>query len=133
MTTFLSALAAFLAHLIVAIMLMALFLLAFTSVTPHREVELIRKGNASAALGLAGAMLGYAIVLSRAVVISAGIGEAAVWGVIGLAVQLAGHYALNLLIPRIGSQIEAGDIAAGTMTAATAVTLGLLNAAAMTP
>lgn len=131
--TFLSALAAFLAHLGVAIALLALFLVAFTMMTPQHEVAQIRKGNVAAALGLAGAMIGYAIVLSRAIAVSTGIGEAAVWGLIGLAIQLAGQYALNLLIPHIGAEIEAGSLTAGIMTAATAVTLGLVDAAAMTP
>lgn len=131
--SFLSALAAFIAHLAVSLALLALFLAAFTAMTPQREVDLIRRGNAAAALGLAGAMVGYAIVLSRAVAVSGGIGEAVVWGVIGLAIQLGGQYALNLLIPRIGAEIEGGSLTAGVMTAATAVTLGLVNAASMTP
>ena len=131
--TFLSALGAFLAHLAVALVLLGGFIAAFVALTPQREIELIRKGNVAAALELGGAMIGYAIVLSRAIIVSAGLGEAVVWGLIGLAVQVGGQYALNFMIPRISSEIEAGSLAAGIMSAATAVALGLLNAASMTP
>lgn len=131
--TFLAALGAFLAHLVVSLALLAAFVAIFVRITPQQEFALIRKGNVAAALELGGAMIGYAIVLSRAVVVSAGIGEAIVWGAIALLIQIAGYYAMNVVIPRIGSEIEAGSLTAGIMSAATAVTLGLLNAACMTP
>lgn len=79
MMDFLGALLAFLAHLVLAIVLTAIFLMAYVRTTPHAEHELIRKGNAAAALGLVGALVGFAIVLSRAIMVSQGIGETLVW------------------------------------------------------
>ncbi len=131
--TFLSALGAFLAHLVVALGLLCGFIAAFVHATPQHEIALIRQGNVAAALELGGAIVGYAIVLSRAIVVSAGIGEAIVWGLIGLVIQVGGQYALNLVVPRISAAIEAGTLSAGIMTGATAIALGLLNAACMTP
>lgn len=133
MFEFLTALLAFLAHLALAIVLSAIFLVAYVRTTPHQEHELIRKGNAAAALGLMGALVGFAIVLSRAIVISHGIGETLVWGGIGLVVQVAGHWALSRFLPRLYAAIEEGDMAAGVMKAGIAVALGMLNAASMTP
>lgn len=133
MLEFLMALLAFVAHLALAIALSAIFVVAYVRTTPHQEHELIRKGNAAAALGLIGALVGFAIVLSRAIVISHGIGETLVWGLIGLVVQVAGHWALSRFLPRLYAAIEEGDLAAGIMKAGVAVGLGMLNAASMTP
>ncbi len=133
MAAFLVAFFAFLMHLAVALLLTGVFLLAYMRSTPHQEYEQIAKGNAAAALGLVGALIGFAIVLSRAIVISQGIGEVILWGLIGLAVQAAGHWALSRWLPRLYASIEDGDMAAGIMKAGIAISLGLLNAASMTP
>lgn len=130
---FVAALAAFAVHLAVAIGLTVAFIAAYCWLTPHQEVQLVRSGNAAAALGLMGALVGFAIVLSRSISISTSIGETVVWGLIALIVQIVGHYALRLLLPKLHMDIEGGSFAAATVTAGTAIALGLLNAASMTP
>jgi putative membrane protein len=80
-----------------------------------------------------GALVGFAIVLSRAIVVSHDIWETLVWGLIALVVQAAGHWALSRYLPRLYAAIEEGDMAAGVMKAGVAVALGLLSAASMTP
>ena len=94
---------------------------------------MIRKGNAAAAIGLGGAMIGFALVLSRAISFSTGLGEVILWGLVGLIVQVAGHWVLSRFQPRLYEAIEEGDMASGVMKAALAITLGMLNAASMTP
>ncbi len=133
MMHFLELISAFLLYLAVSLALVATFIAAYTRSTPHPELELIRKGNTAAALGLAGAMIGFALVLSRAISFSSGIGEVVLWGLIGLIVQVAGHWVLSYVQPRLYQAIEDGDMASGIMKGALAITLGLLNAASMTP
>ena len=130
---FLTAVLAFLGHLAVALAMTALFVWAYMRSTPHEEMQLIRSGNAAAAIGLCGGLIGFAIVLSRAITSSGWVGEVVVWGLIGLAVQVAGHFLLSWFMPRMYLAIGEGDIAAGVFKAGVAITLGLLNAASMTP
>jgi putative membrane protein len=130
---FLTALVAFLGHLVVALVMTALFLWAYMLSTPHDEIRLIRTGNAAAAIGLGGALIGFAIVLARAITSSNWVGEVVIWGAIGLAVQVAGHVLLSRLMPRLYAAIDEGELAAGVFKAAVAVSLGLINAASMTP
>ena len=132
-TSFLMALGAFAAHLATTLVLLLAFTALYCLATPYSELKLIRQGNTAAAVGFGGAMIGFAIALSRAVMISGGIGETIVWGAIALAVQLAGHFLLGRFLPNLSRDIEQGGVAAGTTLAATAITLGLLNAACMTP
>ncbi|MFM9943564.1 MAG: DUF350 domain-containing protein [Hyphomicrobiaceae bacterium] len=133
MMHFLGSIGAFALHLAVGLGLIGLFLFAYSKSTPHDELALIRKGNAAAAFGIGGAMVGFAIVLSRAIGFSENIGETVLWGLIGLLVQIAGHWVLSRAMPRLYTAIEDGDISAGFMKAAVAISLGLVNAASMTP
>lgn len=133
MMHFLASIGAFALHLAAAVALTGLFTLAYMRTTPHQELELIRRGNAAAALGLGGALIGYAIVLARTISFSEWIGETILWGLIALAVQVIGHMLLSRFMPRLYVAIEEGDLAAGIMKAAVAITLGLINAASMTP
>lgn len=130
---FLSSIGAFALHLSAGLIVFGLLVLAYMKTTPHSELELIRKGNASAALGIAGAMIGFAIVQSRAIAYSEWVGETVLWGLIGLVVQVAGHWLLSRFMPRLYVAIEEGDIAAGVTKASFALALALLNAASMTP
>lgn len=130
---FLTALAAFVGHLLLGLVLVGLFIGVFTWLTPLEEIRLIREGNTAAALGLMGATIGFAIALSRAISVSNGIAETLVWGVIALVVQVAGHYALRLLEPRLHVAIEQGSFTAATMTGGMGIVMGLINAASMTP
>lgn len=132
-TAFLSALAAFGAYLALAVIITALFLLLYVRSTPHDEFALIRQGNAAAAIGLAGAIIGFTLVLANAIRISHGLGETLVWGLIGLVVQVAGHWLASRLVPRLYQAIAEGDTAAGILQASFAIGLGMLSAASMTP
>jgi putative membrane protein len=133
MMHFLSSIGAFALYLTVSLMLMTGFIFAYLRSTPHDEFEQLRKGNTAAAIGLAGALIAYAMVLSRAVGFSTDILELILWGLIGLAIQIVGHHVLSRFIPRLYVAIEEGDLASGIMKAAVAVTLGLINAASMSP
>ena len=133
MMHFLASIGAFLAYLMTALGLVAAFAVAYLRSTPHDELGALAKGNAAAAIGLGGALIGFAIVLSRAIGFSTGLVEVVLWGAIGLAIQVLGHVVLSTFVPRLYGRIEDGDIAAGIMTASVAVTLGLINAASMTP
>ena len=131
--TFLTAVGTFGVHLLAGVVLMIVFLVLYMRATPHEEVKLIRDGNTAAAVGLAGAILGFAIALSRSISISSGIGETIVWGLIALLVQVGGHYLVRLMFPDFQSEIEKGSMPAAVILATTGVALGLLNAASMTP
>jgi putative membrane protein len=120
-------------HLGVALASLGFYVLAYTRSTPYEEIALVRKGNVGAAVALAGGLIGYAIVLSRATTYSTGIVDAVVWGLIGLVIQIAGHRALSLALPRLYTDIEDGELAPAIVKAGLVIALGLLSAASMTP
>ena len=122
----------FLAYFACALGLLAVFVAAYSAVTPHSEWALIRAGNTSAALALSGATLGFCLPLASAVAHSAGLLDMLVWAVVAGVAQVLTLLALRLLLGNLWGAIERGEMAAGTVVAAGSVAVGLLNAACLT-
>lgn len=132
MTQSLTGLPAFLSYFATAIGLLAVFLLAYLWITPYREISLIREGNTAAAASLSGAMIGFVLPLSSAIVHSVSLLDMAVWGLIALIIQLLAYLIARLLLPNLARDIPTGQIASGVFLAALSLAIGLLNAACMT-
>ncbi len=123
---------AFLLYLVAAFALVAIFIVLYTLLTPQREIALIREGNAAAAVSLGGAILGFAIPLSKSISQSRDVLDMVVWAIIALAVQLAAFFLSGVVISHEAKRISEGDLAAAWYLAFTAVGAGLINSACMT-
>ncbi|WP_248751109.1 DUF350 domain-containing protein [Pseudomonas sp. MWU15-20650] len=123
----------FVTYILGAAVLFALFQFIYTRITPHEEFELIRSGNVSAAVALGGAMIGFAIPASNVIAYSISILDFVVWAVIAAVVQLLAFMVTSLVLKGTSERIKKGELAAGIYVAAVAVSVGMLNAACMTP
>ncbi|KAA0985998.1 DUF350 domain-containing protein [Pseudomonas sp. ANT_J12] len=123
----------FVAYIIGAAVLFALFQFIYTRITPHKEFELIRSGNVAAAIALGGAIIGFAIPASNVIAYSISILDFVVWAVIAAFVQLLAFLMTSLVLKGTSERIRNGEIAAGIYVAAVAISVGMLNAACMTP
>lgn len=130
--TLLAGLPAFLAYVATAIALIALYLTVYVSATAHREITLIREGNAAAAIALGGSLMGYATPLSVAIHESASIPELLIWGAVALLLQIGAYGLVRLLLPDLSRRIATGEHASGILLAAASLAIGLVDAAAMT-
>ena len=123
----------FVSYILGAAVLFALFQLIYTRITPHKEFELIRSGNVAAAIALGGAIIGFAIPASNVIAYSISILDFVVWAVIAALVQLLAFLVTSLVLKGTSERIKKGEIAAGLFVAAVAISVGMLNAACMTP
>jgi len=123
----------FVLYILGAAVLFALFQFIYTRVTPHKEFELIRSGNVAAAIALGGAIIGFAIPASNVIAYSVSILDFVVWAVIAAFVQLLAFLVTSLVLKGASERIKKGEIAAGIYIAAVAISVGMLNAACMTP
>lgn len=112
--------------------MLVIFTFIYTQVTPHNEWKLIRENNTAAAIGLGGALIGYALPLASAMAHSVSLIDFLIWGVVALIVQLLAFFLVRLVFPQIVTRLEAGETAAATAYAAISVAAGVLNAASMT-
>ncbi|MGE8149450.1 DUF350 domain-containing protein [Pseudomonas frederiksbergensis] len=123
----------FVSYILGAAVLFALFQFIYTRITPHKEFELIRSGNVAAAIALGGAIIGFAIPASNVIAYSINILDFVVWAVIAAFVQLLAFLMTSLVLKGTSERIRNGEIAAGIYVAAVAISVGMLNAACMTP
>ena len=102
-------------------------------ITPHRDVSLIRAGNTAAAIAFAGTLIGLALPLHAAVSHSADLIDACVWGAIATGAQVLAYLLAHLAVPSLTRQITDNIVSSGIFAAGISISIGLLNAAAMTP
>lgn len=119
-------------YLGVSAALLALFLTLYLWATRHDEIGLIRAGNASAAISLSGAMIGFCFPLAKALAQAASMPDLVLWAGLALLVQLAAYGVANLVIPGLSHKIEQNMLAAGIVVSALSIASGMLSAAAMT-
>lgn len=130
--TSLETLPTFLAYFALAVGFLAVFLVIYTSLTPHPEWTLIRHGNTAAATSLVGAALGFCLPLASAVAHSVGLVDMAVWAGVALAIQILAFLTLRLVLGDMCGAIARGEMAAAVMLGGGSLAVGLLNAACLT-
>lgn len=121
----------FLAYFAVAIVLVLIFVRIYTWATPQDELALIKANNPAAALAFGGALIGFALPLSSAITHSLSLLDCAVWGAVALFVQVLTFVVLRVAVKQLPERINQGEIATGIFVAATAIAVGLINAACM--
>jgi putative membrane protein len=130
--TSLANLPGFLAYFATGIVLLAAAVAVYMRVTPHDEMALIRAGNAGAAIGFAGAIIGFTLPIASAFAHSVNILDAAVWSVVALVVQLAVFFAVaRVLGGGWRAAMERGESAGAILKAVVAIAVGMLNAACL--
>ncbi|QXI31656.1 MULTISPECIES: DUF350 domain-containing protein [Pseudomonas] len=133
MSLHLDAVMGFVLYLLVALLVFGLYACLYTWMTPHKEWTLIRAGNVAAATALGGALIGFAIPAASAIAHSVSLVDFLVWALIALVAQLLAFGLVSLLIRGLSARIAKGELAAAILSAAISISVGLLNAACMTP
>lgn len=129
---YVTGLPAFLAYFGTGALLLVVFAVLYSLVTPHRERPLIAEGNAAAATAYLGALIGFSLPLTSAAANSVSIVDFIIWAAIGGVVQLAAFGAASAAQRGLSARIAEGQMAAGLWAGGIALVVGLLNAACMT-
>ncbi|TAG84785.1 MAG: DUF350 domain-containing protein [Burkholderiales bacterium] len=122
----------FLIYFGLALALLVAFSLVYTTVTPYKELKLIRDGNTAAAISLSGAMLGFALPVASTVINAVNLVDMVIFGVVATVVQLVVFMIARMLLPGLTGSIADGNVAKATFLAAISIAVGMLNAAALT-
>jgi putative membrane protein len=77
-------------------------------------------------------LIGYTIPLAKAVSQSEGMHDMLLWSGVAVVAQVVAYGITRLLVPTLSSDVKEGRTAAGIFIAAMSISIGLLNAAAMT-
>ncbi|WP_291296686.1 DUF350 domain-containing protein [Elioraea sp.] len=103
----------------------------YARLTPYHELELVRGGNVAAAITLGGALIGLAMPVGATLARSLSVADILVWGAVATMMQAAAFGLANLLLRELPARVERGDIAAALVAAAVQLSVGIVNAGAM--
>jgi putative membrane protein len=99
--------------------------------TPMKEMELLRNGNASAGLALAGVIIGLAIPIASALATSLSLFDLLIWGVVALLMQLLAFRIVDLLLKDLPQRIENDEAGAAILLIAVKVSSAMIIGAAL--
>ena len=99
--------------------------------TPHKEIRLIREGNAAAAVSLAGVMVGLSIPLAVSLNASTSMVEIGLWGVATIAVQLLAFRLVDMVLHGLPKRIADDEMAAAALLVGAKLATAIILAAAM--
>ena len=118
-------------HAAVTLVMLIAGTAVYAMLTPHKEIALIRDGNAAAAVSLGGVMVGLAIPLSVSLNASTSVLDIFLWGVATIAVQLLVFRLVDLVLRGLPQWIQDGELAAVALLVAAKVVTALSLAAAV--
>jgi putative membrane protein len=124
---------AFAVYFIAAMLLCVAFVFSYTTFTPHHELDLIRAGNAAAAIEVGMSLIGFSAPLASAIYHAGSLLDLLIWGVVALVTQLVAYQLARLAHRNLAAGIAKNDMASGIFVGCVSVTAGILSAACMIP
>nr|WP_308605982.1 DUF350 domain-containing protein [Massilia sp. DJPM01] len=118
-------------HLATAVAMVMAFFVIYTRLTPFNEVALIRGGNHAAALSLGGALIGFSLTIASALLHTRDYYQFLEWAAGAMLVQVLAYNIATRLLKMSKDQIEADNAAFGGLLGAISVSIGLVNAGAL--
>ncbi|MDP3175088.1 DUF350 domain-containing protein [Phenylobacterium sp.] len=118
-------------HAAVTTLILFLAVTLYVLLTPHREIRLIREGNAAAAVSLGGVLVGLAIPLAVSLTASTSVVEIGVWGVSTVIVQLLVFRLVDIVLRGLPQRIQEGEVAAAALLVGAKLATALIIAAAV--
>ncbi len=118
----------------ISIGLLLLFKFIYALITPHDEWKLVKEEqNTAAATGFIGAVIGFAIALSGAIINSQYLLDFVIWGAVALVAQTLAFLIVRFIfMPKLVQRINDNELSAGIVLGGVSIAVGLLNSACMT-
>jgi len=125
----LPAIANYVLYLLLSSVLVLVFLIVYTKITPCDEFLLIRQGNNAAALSLGGALLGFSLTIASSIIHTADYRQFLGWAAGAMLVQVLVYFVASRLLHMSKDHIESGNAAFGGLLGAVSLSIGAINAA----
>lgn len=103
----------------------------YAVLTPHKEISLIREGNAAAALSFGGVLVALTIPLATALQSSASLLEIGLWGVAVTFVQLLVFRLTDMVLHGLPQRIQEGELSAALLLVGAKIATALILSAAI--
>lgn len=121
----------FLIHGAVTLAMLAVGCTVHVLLTPMKEMQLIRAGNAAAGVALASVIVGLAIPMAVALASALSLADLVIWGLVAILLQMLAFRAADLILRELPRRIERNEIGAAVVLAAVKLAAALVMAAAL--
>jgi putative membrane protein len=118
-------------HAGITLLLLAAGGALYALLTPYKEIQQIREGNAAAAVSYGGVLVGLAAPLAVSLNASTSAVEVAIWGAAVMVVQLLAFRIVDVLLTGLPQRAQEGDVAAASLLVAAKLAAALVFAAAV--
>ncbi|BCT95112.1 DUF350 domain-containing protein [Lysobacter helvus] len=122
----------YLAYLVSALAMLAVFVLLYARITRFDEWMLIREGNVAAALSLGGALLGFSCTLAFSIALHASWHLFIVWSLGAMVAQVVAYAIVARAMRQMNQAIHDGNTAMGGLMGTISLGVGIVNAACLT-
>ena len=120
-----------LAHTLISFVLLIAGSYLYAKLTPYREIDAIREGNAAAAVSYSGVILGLALPLAASMHSSTTTLEVVIWGAATVAVQLLAFRIIDFLLSGLPQRAQDGEVPAAVLLVAAKLGGAILLTAAV--
>ncbi len=121
----------YIAYLLSAFAMLAVFIVVYTRITPIDEFALIRKGGTAAALSFSGALIGFSLTLASSILHNDNFAMFALWAGCGALVQLVTYALVARVMSGLSQALNENNVAMGAMIGAVSLAVGVINAACL--
>ena len=118
-------------HAAVSLVLLVAGAMVHAMLTPYKDVQHIREGNAAAAIAFGGVIVGLALALSRSLSASTSIAETAVWGLAVTVVLLLLFRLTDMLLKGLPQRVQDGEVSAAAFLTAAKLAIAIVLSAAV--
>lgn len=118
-------------HALVTVALLVLGAAIYALLTPYKEIQEIREGNAASAVSYGGVLVGLALPLAFSLAGSTSTIEIAVWGAAVMAVQLLAFRLVDLIFSGLPQRAHEGEVAAAVLLVAAKLAVAIVFCAAV--
>lgn len=118
-------------HLAATLGLLVLGAVIYAALTPWKEIELIREGNAAAAVAFAGVLVGLAVPLAVSLTASTSLREIGLWGLATVVIQLLAFRIVDMILTGLPQRIRDGEVSAAVLLVGAKLATALVLAAAL--
>lgn len=119
-------------HIAVTMLILLGAAALYILLTPHKEIALIREGNAAAAVSLGGVLLGLSIPLAVSLQASTNLIEISLWGAATVVVQLLVFRLVDVMLHGLPRRIQEGEMSAAALLVGAKLATAVIVAAAVT-
>ncbi len=118
-------------YLIASAIMLGVFFVIYTRMTPFDEMALIHARNGAAALTLGGALIGFSLTIASGIIHNTSFIAFVFWSAGAMIVQVVVYAIATRLLHTVRPEIEAGNVAMGGFMGTISLVAGVINAACL--